>query len=179
VGLFFSSVNGDAVIPRQFFEARVKAGDASNYITELISGSLKNVNQVGALESEDKISPALDLIHFEIENSRERQNTAVILAKNLEQMAQSTTSMAPDKAERLAVEAVSVGVAMVSQLVSYNDLLNDLLLIVQSKLNNGEALGTVQTAVIIEEMNNQAREINNLSKQFNKLIQTFDDKYID
>ena len=178
VGLFFSSVNGDAVVPRQFFESRVKAADSARNLARLVNDSLLNLNKIKELEKDSKISPALDLIRFEIENSQERQSVAVILAQNLELMAHSTAQMSPDKAERLAVEAVSTGVAMVSQLVSYNDLLNQLLVILQNKLNNGETLASSQTAPIIDQMNILASEVNNLAVKFNDLTEEFDNKYI-
>ncbi|PIR87828.1 MAG: hypothetical protein COU10_02485 [Candidatus Harrisonbacteria bacterium CG10_big_fil_rev_8_21_14_0_10_45_28] len=179
VGLFFSSVNGEAVVPMQFFEARVKASDSAKNLAQLVDSSLLNLNKVKQWAEERKIAPALDLIQFELTNSKERQIAAITLSKSLEQMAHSTAGMSPDKAERLAVEAVSTGVNMVSQLINYNDLLNQLLVILQSKLNDGEDLGTEQISQIVNEMNSVAREINTLANKFNDLIESFDKKYID
>ena len=179
LGLLFSSVNGDAVVPRQFFEARVKAAETSKNLARLVNDSLLNLNKISELERKSEAEQALDLIHFEIENSRERQNSAVLLSNELEQMARATANMDPAKAERLAVEAVTTGVATVSQLISYNDLLGNLLVVLQERINNGTVMSPDPITNIVGQMNDSAMEINRLSDRFNDLLEDFDKKFVD
>lgn len=177
MGLLFGSANGDAVISRQFFEARIRAADSSKNLVRLVEDSLKNLRTVEQMEKNRQMKPALEIVNFELTNSRERQNVAVALSGHLENMAQATNGMTPENAERLAVEAVSSGVSLVSHLITYNNLLNEVFATFQESMNNGNgASGLI--GPIVDEMNAEARAINNIGARFNELLQEFDEKYV-
>ena len=64
IGLVFSSASGDAVIPRQFFDAKIGAANASKNLMRLMDDSLTNLNKVNELERERAFSPALEIVNF-------------------------------------------------------------------------------------------------------------------
>ncbi|PIR86760.1 MAG: hypothetical protein COU11_04620 [Candidatus Harrisonbacteria bacterium CG10_big_fil_rev_8_21_14_0_10_49_15] len=176
LGLFFSSASGDAVIPRQFFAARLRAADDSRNMARLINDSLQNLKKIDEYQRQGAVSSALDLLQFEINTATDRQEAASLLANQLEQMARTTAEMDPAAAERLAVEAVTTGVAMVSTMINYNDSLNQLFTGIQARLTG--APSEVNVSAVLAEINADAEAINRLSTSFNGLLDDFDSRYV-
>lgn len=164
-------------IPRSFFDTRLQAAGAANNLATLINNSLANLRKIEEFEVNNSNDQALDMVTFEVGQKQEKQNAAVLLASNLEQMAQAAMEITSSNARALAIEAVTSGVSMVSRIVSYNNSLDQLFAAIQTKIVTGAPPTNVNIRALLASINSDGKAINDLNNTFNAALTKFDERY--
>ena len=177
VGFIVNQVSGGSYIPDEFFSQRLEGARAAKHIAQLVENSLANLKKISDLNRAGNAAKALELVAYERTNTPEKHNAAVRLSGSLERMAKATENIKPASARELSVQAVSTGVALVSRIISYNNLLGLLFEALNAQLSSQSYVGpTVKQ--LIESINTEAQEINQLSQRFNSLLDEFDKEFI-
>ncbi len=168
---------GSGTPPKEFLEARIHAVGASNNLANLVNNSLSNLAKVDQFEHDGRDSQALELIGYEANQKAEKQNSAVLLATYLNQMAKAVPDIDSETARSQAMSAITSGVAMVSRIISYNENLDKLFSTLQQKILLGVAPDTTTVSTLAANLNSDAQAINTLSKDFNAALSQFDSAY--
>ncbi len=165
-----------AIPPKEFLETRIQTIGAVNNLAQLMNNSLSNLGKVSNYIKNGNDVEAKALIDFEFAQRGERQNAAVLLASNLEQMARAATEIKSGSARSEAVEAITSGISMVSRMVSYSNNLERLFGELQQKAN-GINPGSLSLNTLSTNLNNDAHAINELSEEFNDALNQLDKRY--
>lgn len=174
--LLYLLMQTPATPPKEFLEARIQTIGAVNNLAQLMNNSLSNLEKVSGYIEKNNDIEAKALIDFEFAQRKERQNAAVLLASNLEQMARSATAIKSGGARSEAVEAITSGISMVSRMVSYSNNLERLFGELQQKAN-GANPATLNLNTLSTNLNNDAKAINELSEEFNDALRQLDKRY--
>ena len=164
-------------VPRAFLDARLQAAGASNNAALLINNSLSNLSKIERMEANNSNDQALDLVGFEISQKQEKQNAAILLAAQLQTMADAANAITSGRARGMALEAVTSGISLVSRLVAYNNSLDNLFAAIQYKILNGAPPAGVNLRSVIASLNADAKSINDLNTKFNALLSEIDEAY--
>lgn len=177
IGAVVVTYLASAGIPRAFFAARLQAAGAANNLAVLINNSINNLQRIEQFENNNSNDQALSLLTFEIGQKQEKQNAAVLLASNLEDMAKAGLEITSGDARGLAIEAVTNGVSMVSRIVSYNNSMDQLFSAIQEKILHGTPPAGVTIRSLLASINSDAKAINELNTSFNAALKKFDQSY--
>lgn len=177
VGSLVIAYVAGAGVPRAFFAARLQAAGAANNLAVLTNNSLANLKRIELLETGGSSDQALELLSFEISQKQDKQNAAVVLASNLEEMAKAGMEITSSSARGLAIEAVTAGVSMVSRIVSYNNSLDQLFSAIQAKIQSGAVPPGVNIRTLLAGINSDGKAINDLNNAFNATLEEFDKNY--
>jgi hypothetical protein len=167
-------LTGGSYVPVEFSEARIQGAALAGEILALSSETLSSLPVIASLDEAGKKSEALALISKEIMRSNEVRAKAVALSSQLEQMARTIDGIKPAKAREVATEAVSSEVALVSRLITYNDLLVQLFQTLRDKFENPNADTDGKVQPLIDEINVEAKAINDFNGKFNQSLEEFD-----
>jgi len=162
------------VIPPEFIEARIRGAEIAQKIVGLSSVSLETLDQIARHDREGNSPEALILISNQLIQNRTTRDEAIALSTELEKMAGNLLDIKPARAQRLATEAVSYEVALVSRLIGYNYFLTRLFEILESKFNGELADADGQVDTLINQINGERQTINNLNSKFNGAMAEFD-----
>lgn len=177
VGAFIIAYSTSTTIPRAFFEARINTAGAANNLARLINNSLTNLHRIETFEQNKSHDQALEMLRFEIGQKQEKQNSAVLLATDLEDMAKAALEINAATPRGLAIEAVTSGVSMVSRIVSYNSSMDELFAAIQNKILNGSAASDTNIRALLASINADGKAINDLNDSFNETLKKFDENY--
>lgn len=161
-------------VPLEFVEARTRGSEIAK---QLVISSDNNVNLLGSisqLDQEKNYTEALIAVSKAVINNRENNQIAVRLSSQLEILARAAADVKPEAAKQRAIEAVSVGVTLVTHLLKYNGYLAELFEILKLKFSNEQVVLNGQIQDLIGNINDEARTINDLNIQFNDLLNQFD-----
>lgn len=161
--------------PKPFLEARIQALGVANNLALLVANSYANLEKVAVLAQENDYTQASKLITYEFSQRQEKQNSAVALASQLDQMAKTSSLIDSGRARGYALQAITSGVAMVSRMISYNSSLDQLFQAIDAKIN-GQDSGP-EARAISASLNNDAKTINQLNAEFNAQLRKFDNVY--
>jgi hypothetical protein len=161
--------------PKPFLETRIQALGVANNLALLVANSYANLEKVAVLAQENDYTQASKLITYEFSQRQEKQNSAVALASQLDQMAKTSSLIDSGRARGYALQAITSGVAMVSRMISYNDSLDQLFQAIDAKIN-GQDSGP-EARAISASLNNDAKTINQLNAEFNAQLRKFDNVY--
>jgi hypothetical protein len=163
-------------VPPEFISARDRGALLASEIVDLSRQSLTRLAQIAEFDQERKFNQALALISEELIEYQKSQDTAARLASQLEIMARLLPEIKPSRAREIAAEGVSAEVALVSRLVTYNDKLRDLFVVLQLKFNTRNVSGELDGRVneLINKINEQAKAINQFNKRFDDAMAEFD-----
>lgn len=175
IGVYFSLrflPNALKSVPPEFLTARADAAEAASAIVALSNQTAANIGDIAKLDAAHEYREALDRVSAELDRNREARAKAVALSADLGLMAQNIARIRPASAGQAALEAVSSETTLISKLIAYNDLLNQLLGALQRKFEGaGDANGV---AKLIQKINDEARAINELNDKFNAGMASFD-----
>jgi len=163
-----------AYVPDEFSAARIKGAELAGRIVNLSNEALARLDEISEHDKEGNEPEALALISQEVIKNRNLQEEAIKLSSQLEKMARSVEEIKPHKARIVAVEAVSSEVALVSRLITYNDLLLQLFTALQGKFENPYAVTNGEVQELINQINDETRAINDFNKRFNESLAVFD-----
>jgi len=163
-------------VPPEFLSARDRGALLASEIVDLSRQSLTRLAQIADLDQERKFNQALMLVSEELIEYQKSQDAAARLASQLEIMARLLPEIKPSRAREVAAEGVSAEVALVSRLVTYNDQLRDLFVVLQLKFNTRNTTGALDGRVneLINKINEQAKAINQFNRRFNDAMAEFD-----
>jgi hypothetical protein len=161
-------------IPEEFTLAREGAAKASEEISNILNGSLENLSLIARYEREGKIDDARDLAQVEIDKSDARNQAALALATAVQGMAISAEEINSEPAKQKIVEASSFQVTAITHILSYNSLLEKLLIDIDTRFQIGLETSEKRVRELLAELNEEAREINKLNEKFTASIKEFD-----
>ena len=165
---------GQSFVPSQFTEARNKSGLIAKEIVTLTEESLKNLDVISLNDREYNFRKALGLVREELERAKNSRIKAVELTKQLDAMARGAAGITPLKARNLATQAIADELSLISHMIVYNDALNGLLQTLEFKFSGDIRYDSQEVQNLIQNMNNEAKEINNLNESFNQKMQQLD-----
>ncbi len=162
-------------VPAEFTEARLRGSGLAQAIVSLSGDSLKSLDQIAKYDRQYNTSEALLLISKELMRNREISQSALRLSSELERMARAIPYIRPAAARNSVATAVSLEVALVSRLFTYNDYFRQLFEILQIRFSRPwEYASGKEVAFLIAKINEEAKSINELDRQFNETIAEFD-----
>ncbi|MEZ4156663.1 MAG: hypothetical protein R3B52_01635 [Candidatus Paceibacterota bacterium] len=180
LAIVFAALIGTGVInlnsanlPQDFVSGRKEAAKASEQVSKLFKKSLDNLSVIARYEREGQTQDALDLLQEEKDNSAERNNAAIELAKAIDKMAQASKQIESSDAREVAVEAVSSQVAAITHMLAFNNFFDRLHEQIQRKLE-GEDPNILTIESTLNQLNEEVEEINKLNEEFTNSLREFD-----
>lgn len=163
-------------IPDSFYASRQAASSYAQGIVSMLDETNKNITALQKGTVFQTRSEIADMITAEIQKNKDIREKAIQLALQLEQMAKDVPQISPSDAAQTALVAVTQETALIGQLLSYNNDLNQLLVLAQEELVNGYR-DYVSMNEIITKVNKGAQDINDLNGRFNNELKKFDAFY--
>lgn len=165
--------------PKEFFVSRSQGAAIAETLQQLTRQSLSRIAQIAEYDQSRNANAALLLISQEINEHTKSQELAAELASQMEVMARLMPSINPESAREDATEGISAGLALVSRLVTYNNLIRELFGVLQQKLvdEKNTAIFDGRVNSLIDEINTQAKAINEFNRRLNDAMAEFDDKF--
>lgn len=161
-------------VPPEFSEARIRGAGLAEEIIAASGFSVQNLATIAIYDREGNFPDALSLVAQEVLKNREIRDRALGLASALEKMAILTSEIKPARARIKATEAISAEVALVSRLITYNDLFLRLFEILRSKFQGQQVDVDGEVEKLVEQINFEARAINELNQKFTAGLAEFD-----
>jgi len=165
--------NTKGFVPQEFSEARMNGAKTAQKIVLLSDSSLITLEEIATLEDIGRTKEALQKVSQELADIATVREEAIMLASQLERMAKLIPKIEPAEARIAATEAVSAEVALVSRLLSYNDVLLSLFELLKTKFE-GKVIPELAISTLIERLNKEALAINEFNRVFNDAMDAFD-----
>jgi hypothetical protein len=166
---------GPKVVPQEFAEARRKIAVLGSEIGALSNEAVSRLDDIRKLDKEFDYEGALILINAELIKNRALGDKAVSLSNELANLARSLISVRPASARELASEAIGYEVAMVSRLISYNNVLKELFELLRLKYTWRAFDVDEKVNELVDEINSGARAINSYNEAANASLAKFDE----
>lgn len=166
--IFFAQ---ELVVPAKFLEANRQGVAIAEKIVDLSKQSSDRIATISALDKENKISEALDLVYQELQHNKEMREQAVTLSGELQTMTETLPNIKPEEVRVKALQAINAEVSLMNRLIDYNDYLYQLLTILRDKFLYNIAPPRNKIDDLIAKINGEAKAINELNSQFNSQIQ--------
>ena len=173
VSYVFSSASG-RIVPASFVEARVSASDQAAQLVSILSETTGRIGEVQERIGEYKYTQALEIVTEEAKKDGDIRNRAVQLALELEKMAKAIQNIRSDQAAQVALSATSKEAALIAQLLSYVNELQDLLVQLRLAVSNPRG-GFENVNDSIADINKAADEINKLNEEYKAEMSRFDE----
>lgn len=170
--IFFSLSSID--VPEEFKLSRKDAAEASEEISKILNDSVKNLALIARYEREENIIDARDLVQEEINKSDARNQAALNLATTVQKMTQAAVKIDSEAAKQKVVEASSFQITAITHILSYNSLLEKLLIEIDSRFETGLETSQLRIQELLTKLNEEARIINELNEGFTKALKEFD-----
>jgi len=164
-------------VPAEFSSARIEGAKLAERIVTNSGASLANLQAIAEHDRRGRRTEALVLISQEFTRTKDTQDAAVKLSARLEAMARSIDSIRPQEARSVATEAVTSEVALVSRLLSYNELLKELFEVLRQKFENPTLDTNGRVEELVGKVNEEARAINESNTHFTESLAEFDKLY--
>jgi uncharacterized protein YxeA len=161
-------------IPTAYVKARTESTQIAEQINTLINLSLSNLAAIERADRSGNYEAAIKLVSEEVLRRREAQNQVVLLAGDMQKMAESVGSIQPDNARQTALEAATTGATIVSKLIEYNAAFADFLTTLSAKFEGDSEATPKKIQGYVGAVNNEAKNINQLINQFNGLLSDLD-----
>lgn len=175
--LYVTSLWASRGVPERFIDARKNAALVSGDIVRLANDTNDKIAQVNVLEIKGKTSDALALIQDARGSNGAAYTKAFELSQNLKTLAESLSDIRSPGEQRIAYEAIAIELSLVSEFISYTQVLNTFLgnlttLVLDNTIQNQNIVRADISAV-----NEKTSSINNLNKQFIEKMKTFDSSF--
>ncbi|MEW6617409.1 MAG: hypothetical protein AB1333_03260 [Patescibacteria group bacterium] len=173
--IYITSLRASRGIPERFIEARKSASLVSEDIVRLTNETNEKVAKINVLEIKGKNEEALALIQSARASNEAAYGKAFELSQNLKTLAESLSEIRSPGEQRTAYEAVAVELSLVSEFISYTQVLNNFLgdlttLILDNTIQNQNIVRSSISAV-----NEKTAIINGLNRQFLEKMRMFDE----
>ncbi|MDO8584935.1 MAG: hypothetical protein Q7R85_02305 [bacterium] len=168
---------GPKVVPAEFTAARQTGTRLTEEIIFLASASRSGLEDIARYDAEANTSEALIATSRELIRNKDVRERAVSLSVELGRMAQALPNIQPGSARQIASEAIGYEVALVSRLISYNDILNRLFELLRAKFTGQVTETDGKVRAMINDINAGANAANDLNAAFVDAMKRFDDVY--
>lgn len=170
---FVLSSGSVQTVPSSFTDARMAASERATELVTMLSGTNEKIREVKDLVERGSHAQALSIVQGEIAKNKDIRERAVRLALELEKMARAIADIRSDKAAQIALSATTKETAVISQLLSYTNELQNLLVALQTVMVSSRPDYTdVNKSITI--INGAADEINALSQAYKSEMEIFD-----
>lgn len=159
-------------VPPDFKEARTQGAVISESIVSISNQITADLGRVNDLESERKVEEAAALAGDLLARSEEVKRQANDLAEQLGKMTGALADIKDPEARRLALEAITGRLALISRLISYSDYLAELLMNLKNRLAGLPY--TENTHILVSQINAEVIAINNFNRQAADAMAEFD-----
>ncbi len=167
--------SGRPYVPPEFLKARAAGGDSAQKIISISQNSVVNLQSIQKDESGGEYTAGLNLVLEEINQNNIARANAVELSKQLGIMATDLSSVKPEAAARIGLQAILSESQIVEGLISYNNYTYQLLDLLRTRLERGAwSISPKQINSVISDMNSQANSINDLNSKYQGLMAQFD-----
>lgn len=166
---------GPKVVPPEFTAARGKIAVLGGEIGALSNDAVGRLGDIRKLDKEFDYEGALVLINAELIKNKALSDKAVALSNELANLARSLVLVRPAGAREIASEAIGYEVAMVSRLISYNNVLKELFELLRLKYTWRAFDVDEKANALLDEINSGARAINSYNEAANASLAKFDE----
>lgn len=175
--LYFSGGGFEsAFVPQEFTDARRRAASTAQNIVLLTAAAAENLAKISEADRRGDYGEGVRLAAEERERTEEIRDAANDLSEDLRDMASGVSEVSPARAREVGFEAVAVGVSLVERLVAYTDATDELLLVIQSRLqSNGREDGLAEIEELTNRVNAEVAEVNRLNEEYRALMARFDE----
>ena len=162
-------------VPPQFSEARSRAAEISERIAALTDESTNNLEKISDEDQAGNYERGLNLVLGEIDQNKRIREEAIKLSEELKIMASNLSEIRPKKAVEAGLQATTSGLELSQHLITYNDYTNQLLVLIQFRLegNDSDAL-RARIEQQISRMNEEVKAVNELNKRYQEQMKDFD-----
>src|SRR3989344_5996804 len=157
-------------IPESFSEPRRESGAIAAQIVNLSRDSVSTLDKIRKLEKSRKYFEALDLINSERGKVSAMRPKWSELLSGLTSMTNALSEIQPIESREAALQAISYETEIINQLISYNNNLDQVLLLLTSRLLHGEDI-SAKLEARIKEINEQAKSIEEFNAKFNAAME--------
>lgn len=175
VAFIFSPLSRNK-IPSAFRNSRQAAAAYAQAIVNILNETTKNMSDLSSGKVFTTRSQIADMLSEEIQRNQDIREISIKLALELEQMAKQIPNIYPESAAQTALVAISQETALIGRLLSYNNDLGQLFLLVQDGLVDNNWRYAEMNA-LIKRINIGAQEVNELNERFNNEMKKFDSFY--
>jgi len=165
------------VLPSDFLSARQEAAEVSAKIVSLTTATNEKIKSVNTSDLSGNAEAAYTLIKEARSENSDAYNEAFLLSKNIQVMAASLNQLTSLKSQRLAYEAISVELALVSEFINYTRNLNDFLDALGRALATNSFADRRAVKNRLEAVNGSVNIINSLNREFTAKIGEFDKSF--
>lgn len=170
--LFFQPIN----VPKDFADARQRSVNIAQGIARMSSDSLVDISRTAGLDKAGRIGEAMAIVQKAIITNQQARAQAVQLSATLEVMAKNLGEISPYGARDLATEALGYEVTLINHLITLNDYLNQLFIVLQDKFHKTNFVTESDVAHWINLVNGEVDAISVLNRKYNDTMIKFDHK---
>ncbi|HXF44063.1 MAG TPA: hypothetical protein VNK70_01200 [Candidatus Paceibacterota bacterium] len=161
-------------LPSEFLAARKDASSVSVEIVALTNSTNDKIKAVNVSDLDGNRAAARNLLEEARRDNEAAYDQAFRLSRNLQQMTESLRQVSSLKSQRLAYEAVSVELALVSEFISYTQALDEFLNALARALSTDGAADRRAVLDRLGDVNRSVAKINDLNGEFLSKISEFD-----
>lgn len=157
-------------ISDSFLVSRRESAVIATQIVDLSRDSVSTLDKIRELEKNRKYFEALDLINSERGKVSAMRPKGSELLGELTSMANALSDIQPIGSREAALQAINYETEIINQLISYNNNLDQVLLLLTSRLLYGEDI-SAKLEARIKEINEQAKRIEEFNAKFNAAME--------
>lgn len=170
IALLLRSQDG---VPADFTAARQQGAIIAQTIVNSSNQATQELQGISADDEQGNYAAALASTTDLINQSQGLRDEAVQLSQEVSQMTQDVSSIKSEAAQQAALESISSRLALINELITYSNNLDQLLSVLQSRFN-GNAVPNGQVQNIVNGINADVTAINNLNAQAGQAMDKFD-----
>ena len=170
IAVFWQSQNK---VPPDFTTARLQGAIIAQTIVNSSNQATQELQAISQYDQEGQYGLALASTTQLINQSAGLRSEAVQLSTQVSQMTQSLSSINSEPAQQAALESISSRLALINELITYSNDLDQLLSVLQSRFN-GTPVPNSQVTGIVNQINTDVNAINNFNVQAGQAMDKFD-----
>ena len=165
--------NRNTNLPKSFVQAREQGALIAQNIVDLSDQSTNDLATVNSLDKSGNYAQALALTTNIITKNQDLHGQALSLSRQIQTMAEALPNITSLPARQSALDAISSRLALVSELITYSNDLNSLLVALQGHFT-GTGIKPGEVTAIVNQINTDVNAINNFNNQAQQAMTTFD-----
>lgn len=163
--------------PVEFLTARQQGTKISQKIVELTSETNQKIKEINSFDLSGDYLKALSLIEEARNKNQEAYDEAFKLSEEMRKMIESLNKISSLENRQIAMRAISLELALISDFINYTQILNRFL----SNLTKAVATSNIEyrqsAEEALSELNAKTRVINSLNQQFLEEMRAFDKSF--
>lgn len=156
---------GGNYIPQSFTDARRESAIVGEQIVSLSGESSSGIQQIQKLQADQKYNEALDAVVAERKRVSDMRDKGSELLASLSVMTQSLSEIQPEASRTSALQAINYETGIVNHLLTYNELLDQLMQLVASRVLYGNDVSS-KFNDLITQINIEISAVNDLNIKF-------------